>query len=139
VRDDTPPCLPGRDDARRRGTGHTRRDALRLAGLAGLAAAGVAAAGCGETPAPAPKPTPSVGSAAWWGAQRRHGHVNFANWPLYIDPSHQTLKQFTAATGITVSYAEVIQDNGSWYDEISPILRKGQAIGYDSWCRWTRS
>jgi spermidine/putrescine transport system substrate-binding protein len=57
--------------------------------------------------------------------------VNFANWPLYIDPSHQTLTEFTAATGITVNYAEVIQDNGSWYDEVSPILRKGQAIGYD--------
>jgi len=57
--------------------------------------------------------------------------VNFANWPLYIDPSHQTLKDFTTATGITVSYAEVIQEDQSWYNEISPILRKGQAIGYD--------
>jgi spermidine/putrescine transport system substrate-binding protein len=91
----------------------------------------MAAAGCGESPAPAPKQTHPIGSAAWWAAQRRHGHVNFANWPLYIDPSHQTLKEFTAATGITVSYAEVIQDNGSWYEEVSPILRKGQAIGYD--------
>jgi spermidine/putrescine transport system substrate-binding protein len=57
--------------------------------------------------------------------------VNFANWPLYIDPSHQTLKDFTAATGTTVSYAEVIQDNGSWYNQVSPILRKRQSIGYD--------
>jgi spermidine/putrescine transport system substrate-binding protein len=57
--------------------------------------------------------------------------VNFANWPLYIDPNHQTLKEFTAATGITVSYAEVIQEDQSWYNEIAPILRRGQAIGYD--------
>jgi len=121
-----------RDDTPQRGTGYRRRDALRLAGLAGLAAAGLAAAGCGsESPTPAPKPTPPVGSTAWWATQRRHGHVNFANWPLYIDPSHQTLKDFTAATGITVSYAEVIQENDSWYNEISPILRKGQTIGYD--------
>ena len=121
-----------RDDTPQRGTGYRRRDALRLAGLAGLAAAGLAAAGCGsESPAPAPKPTPPVGSAAWWATQRKHGHVNFANWPLYIDPSHQTLKDFTAATGITVSYAEVIQEDQSWYNQISPILRKGQAIGYD--------
>ena len=121
-----------RDDTPQRGTGYRRRDALRLAGLAGLAAAGLAAAGCGgESPPPAPKSTAPAGSAAWWATQRKHGHVNFANWPLYIDPSHQTLKDFTTATGITVSYAEVIQEDQSWYNEISPILRKGQAIGYD--------
>ena len=121
-----------RDDTPQRGTGYRRRDALRLAGLAGLATAGLAAAGCGGGSAPpAPKPTPPVGSTAWWATQRKHGHVNFANWPLYIDPSHQTLKDFTAATGITVNYAEVIQEDQSWYNEISPILRKGQAIGYD--------
>jgi spermidine/putrescine transport system substrate-binding protein len=120
-----------RDDTPQRGTGYRRRDALRLAGLAGLAAAGGLAAGCGGAPPPAPKPTPPVGSDAWWATQRKHGHVNFANWPLYIDPSHQTLKDFTTATGITVSYAEVIQEDQSWYNEINPILRKGQAIGYD--------
>jgi spermidine/putrescine transport system substrate-binding protein len=117
-----------RDDTPQRGTGYRRRDALRLAGLA--AASGLAA-GCSGGPPPAPKPTPPVGSADWWATQRKHGHVNFANWPLYIDPSHQTLKDFTTATGITVSYAEVIQEDQSWYNEISPILRKGQAIGYD--------
>jgi spermidine/putrescine transport system substrate-binding protein len=117
-----------RDDTPQRGTGYLRRDALRLAGLA---AAGGLAAGCSGGPPPAPKPTPPVGSDAWWATQRKHGHVNFANWPLYIDPSHQTLKDFTTATGITVSYAEVIQEDQSWYNEINPILRKGQAIGYD--------
>ena len=119
-----------RDDTPQRGTGYRRRDALRLAGLAGLATAGLAA-GCGTSPPPAPKPPPPLGSAAWWATQRKHGHVNFANWPLYIDPSHQTLKDFTTATGITVSYAEVIQEDQSWYNQISPILRKDQAIGYD--------
>ena len=118
-----------RDDTPQRGTGYRRRDALRLAGLA---AAGLAVAGCaGGNASPAPKPTPPVGSAAWWTTQRRHGHVNFANWPLYIDPSHQTLRDFTTATGITVNYAEVIQEDQSWYNEIAPILRRGQAIGYD--------
>ena len=133
MRDDTPPCLPLRDDARERGTGHTRRDALRLAGLAGLAAAGLTAAGCGESPAPAPKPTPSVGSTAWWATQRRHGHVNFANWPLYIDPSHQTLKDFTAATGITVSYAEVIQDNGSGTTRSARSCARARPLATTSW------
>jgi spermidine/putrescine transport system substrate-binding protein len=125
-----------RDDTPQRGTGYRRRDALRLAGLAGLAAAGLAAAGCGASPPSSPKPAPPAGSAAWWATQRKHGHVNFANWPLYIDPSHQTLKEFTAATGITVSYAEVIQEDQSWYNEIAPILRRGQAIGYDVMDYW---
>jgi spermidine/putrescine transport system substrate-binding protein len=120
-----------RDDTPQRGTGYRRRDALRLAGLAGLSAAGLAAAGCGESAAPAANKTQPIGSASWWATQRRHGHVNFANWPLYIDPSHQTLNEFTAATGITVNYAEVIQEDESWYNEINPILRRGQAIGYD--------
>jgi spermidine/putrescine transport system substrate-binding protein len=30
-----------------------------------------------------------------------------------------------------VSYAEVIQDDESWYDDINPILRAGESIGYD--------
>ena len=55
-----------RDDTPQRGTGYRRRDALRLAGLAGLAAAALAAAGCGENSPPAPKPAPPAGSAAWW-------------------------------------------------------------------------
>jgi spermidine/putrescine transport system substrate-binding protein len=120
-----------RDDTPQRGTGYRRRDALRLAGLTGLAAAGLAAAGCGTSPAPAPKPTPPAGSAAWWATQRKHGHVNFANWPFYIDADHATLHEFTAATGITVGYTEIIQENESWFAKVSPILQHGENIGYD--------
>jgi spermidine/putrescine transport system substrate-binding protein len=106
--------------------GFRRRDALALAGLGGLAAA------CGAQPIrAAPQPSPQNSVAAFWARQRKHGHVNFANWPLYIDPGHQTLRDFTAATGITVTYAEVIQDDESWYNAINPILRAGQSIGYD--------
>jgi hypothetical protein len=32
---------------------------------------------------------------------------------------------------VTVSYAEVTQDDESWYDDINPILRAGESIGYD--------
>ena len=68
-----------RDDTPQRGTGYRRRDALRLAGLAGLAAAGGLAAGCGGSPPPAPKPTPPVGSDAWWATQRKHAdHLRVA-------------------------------------------------------------
>ena len=67
----------------------------------------------------------------FWAKQKKHGHVNFANWPLYIDTSHETLKQFTQATGITVNYKEVIQDDPSWFAKVDPEIRAGQYIGYD--------
>lgn len=111
---------------------YRRRDALTLAGLAGLAATGLAGAGC-DTAAGAriPRARPYNPAAAFWSRQRRHGHVDFANWPLYIDPGHRTLREFTAATGVSVGYAEVIQDDPSWFAKISPILRAGDSIGYD--------
>ena len=115
------PTVPGRT------AGYRRRDALALAGLAGL---GGALAGCGATAAPPPL-RPQSPVASFWARQRRHGHVNFANWPTYVDPGHQTLREFTTATGITVNYAEVIQDDASWFAKISPILRAGESIGYD--------
>jgi spermidine/putrescine transport system substrate-binding protein len=109
--------------------GFRRRDALTIAGLAGLG--GLAAACAAQPIRAAPQPSPQDSVAAFWVRRRKQGHVNFANWPLYIDPGHQTLQDFTAATGITVSYAEVIQDDESWYDDINPILRAGESIGYD--------
>ena len=64
--------------------------------------------------------------ARFWAAQKQHGHVNFANWPLYIDTGHKTLEEFTATTGITVSYTEVIQSAPSWVNKMSPIIRAGR-------------
>ena len=69
--------------------------------------------------------------ASYWSRQKRHGQVSFANWPLYIDTGRRTLQEFTAATGIRVSYAEVIQEDSSWVSKITPVLRAGQPIGYD--------
>ena len=117
---------------RSRAAGFHRRDALRLAGLAGLGAAGLGVAGCGTGGGlPAPQGTGLTPVARYWARQRRHGHVNFANWPFYIDTGHQTLRDFTAVTGITVTYAEVIADDAAWFTKISPILRSGESIGYD--------
>ena len=59
------------------------------------------------------------------------GHVNFANWPLYMDPKHPELKKFTAETGITVKYKEVINDLPTWFAKIQPQLAAHQSIGYD--------
>jgi len=111
---------------------YRRRDVLTLTGVAALA--GLAGAGCGSatsasSPRPQPEPTSSV--ARFWSRQRRHSQVNFANWPLYIDTGHRTLQEFTATTGVQVSYTEVIQDTPSWFTKINPILMAGEAIGYD--------
>ncbi len=106
-----------------------RRDVL---GLGGLAAAGLALAACSGSAPPKPRVVHAQNTVArFWAAQKRHGHVNFANWPLYIDTGRKTLQEFTAATGITVSYAEVIQEDSYWVNKIAPILRAGESIGYD--------
>ncbi len=108
--------------------GPRRRDFLALAGLA---AAGAALAGCsGGAPLPS-VPHPQNPVASFWSRQRKHGQVNFANWPLYIDTGRKTLQEFTAATGIGVSYSEVIQEDSSWVSKITPLLRAGEPIGYD--------
>ncbi len=107
-----------------------RRTALRLGGLS---AASLALAACGVQGAAKQQSTAQAESAAdkFWKAQKKTGQVNFANWALYIDPSHETLKQFTQATGITVTYSEVIQDDTSFFAKINPIIRAGQDTGYD--------
>src|SRR6266581_4910633 len=108
----------------------SRRDAFRIGGLtavgAGLAACGVSGAGKKTTLTEA-----QSAAKKFWTGKTKHGHVNFANWPLYIDTGHKTLKEFTKATGITVNYKEVIQDDQSWFAKIDPIIRSGQYIGYD--------
>ena len=135
---DDPAALRGMTQRRRRGARRrpadgptcSRREAL---GLGGLAAAGLGLAACGVSGAGQAQSTGQVESAAkkFWTGKTKHGHVNFANWPLYIDTDHTTLKQFTASTGITVDYAEVIQDDPSWFAKIDPIIRSRQSIGYD--------
>ncbi len=105
----------------------TRRDALRVGGL-GLGASALLAACGGSTP------KVNVGTAAWWAKQKLHHHVNFANWPIYIDvvgSHHPSLDHFTKTTGITISYSEVIEDNPSFYAKIRPSLQAGQSTGYD--------
>ncbi len=61
-------------------------------------------------------------------------HINFSNWPLYIDKAHGTypsLEKFTNETSITVSYKDEINDNASFFGEILPQLRAGQDTGRD--------
>ena len=109
---------------------YSRRAALQLGGLS---AAALTAAACGVQGAAKQQSTAQAESAAdkFWKAQKPTGTVTFANWALYIDPDHQTLKDFTAKTGIKVTYNEVIQDDSSFFAKIHPQLASGQSTGYD--------
>ena len=107
-----------------------RRDAFRLSGLSAL---GMALAACGVegkgTKAPASAAPDAV--QQYWAGKAKNGHVDFACWPLYMDPKQPELKKFTARTGISVKYSEVIQEMGPWFAKVQPQLSAGQSIGYD--------
>nr|WP_240670633.1 spermidine/putrescine ABC transporter substrate-binding protein [Actinoplanes solisilvae] len=107
-----------------------RRDALRLSGLAGM---GAALAACGVqgrgTQAPASAEPDAV--AKFWAGKAKNGKVDFANWPLYMDPKRPELAKFTKETGIKVNYQEVIQEMGPWFAKVQPQLTAGQSIGFD--------
>jgi spermidine/putrescine transport system substrate-binding protein len=71
---------------------------------------------------------------SWWKQQTKQGTFDFANWPLYIDRTKDgspTLNDFSDKYGVTVNYRPVIQDNASFFSQISPVLQAGQATGYD--------
>jgi spermidine/putrescine transport system substrate-binding protein len=108
-----------------------RRDALRISGLGAL---GAALAACGVQG----KAKPGAGASAapdavakYWTGKAKTGHVDFANWPLYMDPKKPELAKFTKQTGITVNYQEVIQEMGPWFAKVQPQLSAGQSIGFD--------
>lgn len=116
----------------------SRRTALQLGGVSAaaafLAACGVPAGGS----AAKPTGTQAVDEVkAFWAKQQKHGQLNFASYPLYIDVSptnkndHPSIDLFTKQTGIKVNYQEVIQDLGPWFGKIQPQLAAGQSIGYD--------
>ncbi|MFI1991659.1 spermidine/putrescine ABC transporter substrate-binding protein [Actinoplanes sp. NPDC020271] len=106
-----------------------RRDALRLGGLSAL---GATLAACGVQGKGTPATSVDAGAlASFWQGKKRNGKVDFANWPLYMDPAHPELKKFTAKTGIQVNYQEVIQEMGPWFAKVQPQLSAKQSIGYD--------
>jgi spermidine/putrescine transport system substrate-binding protein len=91
-----------------------------------LAACGVKGTGTPQASAAAPDAV-----AKFWAGKTGTGKLNFANWPLYMDPKHPELKKFTKATGVTVNYQEVIQEMGPWFAKVQPQLAAKQSIGYD--------
>src|SRR4051794_20978277 len=106
----------------------SRRDALGYAGVSG-GAVGLSAflAACGVSGGKAKQ----TDVQKFWADKKQLGQLDFANWPYYIDvaekgPGHPSLALFTKQTGIKVKYREVIQDDGSFYGKIQPVLAAGQ-------------
>jgi spermidine/putrescine transport system substrate-binding protein len=107
-----------------------RRDALRISGLSAL---GMALAACGVEGRGNPGASAPAADAVakYWAGKTSNKKVDFANWPLYMDPEQPELKAFTAETGVTVNYQEVIQEMGPWFAKVQPQLSAGQSIGFD--------
>jgi spermidine/putrescine transport system substrate-binding protein len=123
----------------------SRRQLFRYAG-AGAGAFGLSSmfAACGvggeeQTGGPA---TGEEGSTEWWAEMKDTGpgdHLNFTNWPAYIDrdfsqdgPANRpSLYAFTQETGIDVTYRADISDNADFYATIRPALESGQDTGHD--------
>ncbi len=137
--------LPASDTAWMRGMtrrGMSRRDVLRYAGV-GAGALGLSSilAACGvEGEGQTTGPTAGAeGSPQWWAEQQAGDHVNFTNWPAYIDRdlsidgdgSRPSLYAFIQETGIDVTYRADINSNEEFYAAIRPALEAGQDTGHD--------
>jgi spermidine/putrescine transport system substrate-binding protein len=120
----------------------SRRDLFRYAG-AGAGALGLSSilAACGvsgeeQTTGPTPG---GEGSADWWAQQQAGDHINFTNWPAYIDRdfsidgpgSRPSLFEFMQETGIDVTYRADINSVEEFYAQIRPALESGQDTGHD--------
>ncbi len=122
------PAVPGA-----RPTGLSRRNVLRALGIGGAAAAaGPLLAACGsegeQKEATENKAAPDRSDT--------DKSVIFENWPEYIDvddsgKKRPTLDQFTAKTGIKVTYNEGINDNNEFFGRIRNQLANDQSINRD--------
>lgn len=119
----------------------TRRGFLRGAGAgaAGLSLSAILAA-CAREAGPGPGGAgEEVEPADIFATPDPEPHVEFANWPLYIDKAKDkegnvyrpSLRKFEKETGITVNYQEVIQSNEEFFAKIQPQLAAGDPTGYD--------
>ncbi|WP_131737989.1 polyamine ABC transporter substrate-binding protein [Actinomadura roseirufa] len=105
-----------------------RRDALRLLGAAGAAAA---LSACGVKGQGRRAEAGRDDVREFWSGRSGTGELSWANWPGYMQDDHRTIKAFEKETGITVSYKEVIQETGPWFGKIQAPLAAGQSIGFD--------
>ena len=112
----------------------TRRGFLRAAGVgaAGISVGSLLASCGGESAGP--------GTPEEIFAGPPEGKVEFANWPVYIDKAKDpetgeryipSLRLFEEETDTSVNYAEVIQENASFFGKLQPQLQAGQPTGWD--------
>lgn len=106
----------------------SRRTVLAGAGVAGLGAL-IAACGTGGS-------TSRASASAVADRSDTEKVVNWANWTLYLDydedtNSYPTLDAFEEQTGLTVNYAEDIEDNDTYFGKVQGQLANGQDIGQD--------
>ena len=120
------------DPAKLRGLTQRRMGRRGVLAAAGASASAMALAACGVKGRATGTTTQAPDQVAnFWKGKVGTGHINFANWPLYMDPSHPELKKFTEQTGISVTYSEVINDIPTWFAKIDPVLKAKKSIGYD--------
>lgn len=122
LRDDTGGGYPFSGDV-------TRRTLLRRTGAFGVALAGsslIAACGVDSSSGTGTE----VKTSAVHG-QKLADELHFSNWPYYVDEDRQSLKDFTAKTGVRVAYSEEINDNEQFYGKVRQQLSRGEDIGRD--------
>ncbi|WP_017573067.1 polyamine ABC transporter substrate-binding protein [Nocardiopsis halotolerans] len=108
----------------RRGPLISRRRTLRAGGAAAAALALSACGVQGQRREP-------VAVEDYWADKERTGRLRWANWPLYMDPEHTQITQFTEATGTEVEYKEDVHEAPTFFGQIQPQLANGDDIGYD--------
>ena len=108
----------------------TRRTVLRGASLsaAGLAGGGLLSA-CGTEGS-----SQTADSCTSKDLSETEPVVDWSNWPAYIDPikqSDSTLAAFEKSTGITVEYADDVNDNNDFYGKVRNQLGACEPTGRD--------
>jgi spermidine/putrescine transport system substrate-binding protein len=117
----------------------SRRNMIKYMGMSvgALSMSSILAACGGGDDSSTPGAGGSGGTMPDYGAEPGTS-LNFANWPLYIDKArvdgetvYPSLVEFTDATGISVNYQDVINDNAAFVSTLIPQLDSGQSTGWD--------
>jgi spermidine/putrescine transport system substrate-binding protein len=95
--------------------------ALSVSALSYLAACGSETGGTGDK-----KPESKVIKKGEIGDS-----IYVANWPLYIDEKHETLKKFEDKYGAKVKYVEEINDNNEFFGKVRQQYQRGDSGGRD--------
>jgi spermidine/putrescine transport system substrate-binding protein len=106
--------------SRRRLLGRGAAGALSLSALAYLAACGEETGGSSEE-----KQTEVIKKS------KIAGPLYVANWPLYIDEKHESLKKFEQRYDVSVKYVEEVNDNNEFFGKVHQQYDRGDSGGRD--------